>query len=197
MSALLLLHYERGQSHEVPQRRCSIYFAGLGAGQIRGPGAVRASHAGGPWKAPRAVSLITQRGACPPGWPARFQAKDRRDGRGLSDSHVSLRAETPWPRCLARLDLNDHLPAHFFGKENHRIGLAAALRVPEHAEPPEVTSWAKGGRNNFHNLQLLTPTCNLAKGSKCDVDDVIFAMEDQLMTLLPPEIIALATTNQR
>ena len=28
-----------------------------------------------------------------------------------------------------------HLPAHLLGKERHGIGLAAALRVPEHAEP--------------------------------------------------------------
>ena len=31
-----------------------------------------------------------------------------------------------------------HLAAHLLGEERHRVGLAAALRVPEHAQPAEV-----------------------------------------------------------
>ena len=31
-----------------------------------------------------------------------------------------------------------HDPAHLLGEERHRVGLAAALRVPEHAEPAQI-----------------------------------------------------------
>ena len=79
-----------------------VSFAGLRRRRNRGPGAVHASHAAGPSKGARAVSLIAQRAAGPLGWRARFLARDRRDGRGLSDSRVSLRAETPWRRCCHR-----------------------------------------------------------------------------------------------
>ena len=35
-------------------------------------------------------------------------------------------------------EISRQLPAHLFGEEGHGIGLAAALRVPEHAEPAEI-----------------------------------------------------------
>ena len=42
-----------------------------------------------------------------------------------------------------------HDPAHLLGEERHRVGLAAALRVPEHAQPAEV------GMRPLHQRQLV------------------------------------------
>ena len=56
-----------------------------------------------------------------------------------------------------------HLPPHLLGEERHRIGLAAALRVPEHAEPAEVgvrplddvdRPFGDEGRQRWHAVRL-------------------------------------------
>lgn len=60
------------------------------------------------------------------------------------------------------------------------------------AHVDHVVPWAKGGRNNLDNLQLLRARCNLQKGTQCDIDELIRTLEDRLLTLLPTDIIAKA-----
>ena len=69
-------------------------------------------------------------------------------------------------------------PPHLLGEERHRIGLAAALRVPEHAEPSEVGmrtlddidgplrnegGWRLGKRPRFFDLAALQSRRNALK----------------------------------
>lgn len=60
------------------------------------------------------------------------------------------------------------------------------------AHVDHVVPWAKGGQNNLDNLQLLLARCNWGKGTQCDIDELIRTLEDRLLNLLPPDIIAKA-----
>ncbi len=72
--------------------------------------------------------VVSRRGA------RRVLAGDAAAGEGL----VNLVVKVVPIRHQKEGEIPRHLPAHLLGEERHGIGLAAALRMPEHAEPAEV-----------------------------------------------------------
>ena len=72
--------------------------------------------------------VVSRRGA------RRVLAGDAAAGEGL----VNLVVEVVAIGHQQEGEIARHLPAHLLGEERHGIGLAAALRVPEHAEPAEI-----------------------------------------------------------
>jgi hypothetical protein len=90
-----------------------------------------------------------------------------------------------WPKKLKIL---------LYERQNGLCGCGCGHRLPQPNEPgyhvDHVVPWAKGGQNDLDNLQLLLAECNLAKGARCDPDDVIRAVENILLTLPPDAAIA-------
>jgi len=86
------------------------------------------------------------------------------------------------------------LKARLYERQDGFCGCGCRRRLPPPGERgahvDHVIPWAKCGQNDLNNLQLLWATCNLAKGARCDTDDVIRMVEDRLLNLLPIEVIA-------
>ena len=68
------------------------------------------------------------------GGPRRVLVRDAAADEGL----VNLVVEIVAVGHQQEGEVARHLAPHLLGEEGHRVGLAAALRVPEHAEPAEI-----------------------------------------------------------
>jgi hypothetical protein len=112
------------------------------------------------------------------------------------DELLAILKELELPRQRKRWPTQ--LKSRLYHQQDGYCGCNCGERLPPPGETgahvDHVFPWAKGGQNGLDNLQLLRAKCNLAKGARCDVDDVIRLVEDKLLNLLPLEVIAQVKT---
>jgi hypothetical protein len=95
-------------------------------------------------------------------WPKKLKKQLYEQQNGLCGSGCGRRLPQPNTQSPARKRGQSHEPRY-------------------HVD--HVIPWAKGGQNDLDNLQLLLAECNLAKGTRCDPDDVIRVVENILLNL--------------
>jgi 5-methylcytosine-specific restriction endonuclease McrA len=106
------------------------------------------------------------------------------DIRHLLDQLVGLvreldpvRRQTLWPSPLV----------HFIAQRQDWLCPACGNEIPtlnaraHHVD--HVVPWSLGGGNEPANIQILHAACNLAKGARCEPDDLIRYLQGRLMNL--------------
>src|SRR5207237_1469990 len=99
--------------------------------------------------------------------PRRLLAGDAAAGERL----VNLVVEIVPVGHYQEREIPPHFAAYLLGEESHRIGFAAALRVPEHAEPAEIGMRALDDIHRAFGYVrgLRLREFSLADGARCSI----------------------------
>ncbi|WP_119680831.1 HNH endonuclease [Indioceanicola profundi] len=91
---------------------------------------------------------------------ASFHSRDKNAPSNPGTKHLAERQGWICPECGSDFRLNDG---------SHHI---------DHVIP-----WSLGGGNELANIQILHADCNLRKGARADVDDVIRYLQGRILNL--------------